>query len=178
MAAATARLAVRARALVLADGTTVSAAESASEQVTARLARALERTLELRAVYSTDGSVMVWAALPLEAVRQAVVGPRLAQEAGHSPITSIVVDASAVMTAPSLGIAIAVGAEAYQGPTVYTVDAGASRSDARLGVRSVAVTAERHENGVLYLAASDALDERELAEARATGALVLVVLGR
>lgn len=176
--AARERLGARARALVMADGTSVAAAEAANEQIAARLARAIERAVELRAVYSTDGSVMVWVALPLEAVRQAVSGPRVAAEGGHSPVTAIIVDATAVASAPALGMSLALGAEIYQGPTVFVATVQAASTDARLGVRSVSVAAERLENGVLHLVGSTALDERDLAESRATGALVLVVLGR
>jgi hypothetical protein len=159
-----------ARDLHLADGRELGAALEGEAK--ARFERALEAVLDQRVEHASDGSVVLAAALPLEAARAALSGASPPAGGERGP-TSIVVDAGRHLKRPALGVKLAAGSERYAGPTVF-----ATRSDAvgpdRLGDRPVRARASGYRGGALHLAGDDAAEQ--VAGARAAGALVVVEL--
>ena len=148
--------------------------------------------------YGSDGSVVLTAGLPLEAVRQAVrpgaavdamaldpsgqpaqqSAPGAARKAARrsapdtARITAVIVDARGVLDAPVLGLGLIAGAHAYDGPTVF--HGGVAAADARRGARPVRTRATALRDGRLVVD----LSARDLAVANAAQALVIVVLRR
>jgi hypothetical protein len=161
-----------ARDLHMADGRELGAALEGEAK--ARFERALEAVIDERVDHASDGSVVLAAALPLEAARAALSGasPPAGAEGERGP-TAIVVDAGHHLKRPALGVKLAAGSERYAGPTVF-----ATRSDAvgpdRLGERPVRAKATSYRGGALHLSGDDAAEN--LAGARAAGALVVVEL--
>jgi hypothetical protein len=89
--AARAKLAVDVAALPLATGAKVGdAAKDAA--VKARLADAVEHAMELSAEPETDGAWTVTLAVPIEAVRQAIAGPRKLGPDGDADDPVVIVD--------------------------------------------------------------------------------------
>ncbi len=100
-----ARLALRAavKALPLAGGGTVQD-KLTDPAIAARIDRAIAAALTETAVPETDGAWVVTLALPIEAVRQAIVGPRvLASDGDKGPAVIVVEDAAAK---PAIGTTI------------------------------------------------------------------------
>jgi hypothetical protein len=89
--AARAKLAAEVAALPLAKGGKVAdAAKDAA--VKARVAAAVEHAMELAAEPETDGSWKVTLAVPIEAVRQAITGPRTLPAGGDADPPVVIVD--------------------------------------------------------------------------------------
>ena len=97
-----ARAQLRAAALALPVAGGGKVADRASDPaVKARLDRAIGAAFEVAAEPETDGSWHVTLALPIEAVRQALAGPRALPAAGDSGPPVVVVDG--VSAAPAVG---------------------------------------------------------------------------
>ena len=129
IAQARARLDAAVRALPLAAGGTVGAALEASPEAAARFAAELERAPVVAAELHTDGSTQVTLALGVEAVRQALVGPRVIGGGGgggggagpgdDGPAVTWIIDATAARPAPAVGLALSVGGARWDGPVVW-----------------------------------------------------------
>lgn len=182
-AAAQARLRELARDLRLADGRTLGAALAKDAAAGARFDRALARSLDLSIDHTSDGSVVLSAGLPIEAVHAAASGPMdlptgagasvTAKAAASGLPTALVVAAGKHLAHPAIGVVLTAGNERYAGPTVFAgreqaVDA------ARVGARAVRLKVTRGTGGSLELAGGEAA--RTLADARAAGALVVILL--
>lgn len=184
---ARAGLDARARALTL-GGKTVAEHLENNDQARARLEQALEHLVELDISYGSDGSVVVTAGLPLEAVRVAVHGPSRPgpAEPGTTLPTAVIIDARKVMNTPMLGVAVNTPAGPRAAPTVFYRSIKAARADSRLGPRVVELTARSMDKAgaALHVAArgknkGDAGDSSDsLDRALETGALVVIVIGK
>jgi hypothetical protein len=89
--AARGKLAVAVAAMPVASGGRVSDAAKAAD-VKARLAAAVDHAMELAAEPETDGSWTVTLAVPIEAVRQAITGPRTLAPGGDADAPVVIVD--------------------------------------------------------------------------------------
>lgn len=97
-------LAAELAALPLAEGGTVKA-KLADPAIAKRIASAVERAYAISAEPETDGSWRVTMALPVEAIRQALIGPRaLAAGATDTGPAAIVVEGTTGK--PSLGVTV------------------------------------------------------------------------
>ncbi len=151
------------------------AAQLKSPAQKARFDRAIARALPRDVHYASDGSVMLRASVPVEALRLAVVGAPAASPLTTNPITAIVVDARGLPAKLAIGLGLVAGATRYAGPTVYHRGADSARKDARLGAKVLRVKAIRiTAKGDLQLAPS--LNASTLQNARDSGALVAIVL--
>jgi len=100
--AAKQQLAAQLPALPLASGGTLKA-KLVDKQIAARIARAVDAAITVAATPHTDGSWNVTLAVPIEAVRLALVGPRtVAKPDGDPPI--VIVEGSKAK--PAIGYAI------------------------------------------------------------------------
>jgi hypothetical protein len=164
---ARAMLAAAARALPWAAGGTVGEAVD-DKGAAAALEAAVARAAVTAADYLTDGSVRVTVALPIEAVRQALDGPRAvaAGAAVEGAVTAVVVDARGAKVAPAVGLAVG---EA-RGPVLV---AHAKPSAAVLGAKVVTVKATAARAGTLAVAGPHAADAKAAIEA---GALVVILV--
>jgi hypothetical protein len=119
--AARKRLAAALPALPLAAGGTLKAKMS-DPQLEARVARAVEAAIVVEADPETDGSWKVTMAVPIEAVRQAIAGPR----------TLAVEDGPAVVVVDGVGAKPAVGwmLGALAAPTIWVKELPAWAKDA------------------------------------------------
>ena len=179
------RLLATARALRM-DERLVGERADGDAAVAGRLAAAVARALDLAVDYGSDGSVVLTAGLPLEAVRQAVQpdapvdavvdatapGPP-AKPAAQAP-TAIIVDARGVLDAPALGLGLVAGAQEHVGPAVFHGGAAAAAADARRGARAARTRATALRDGRLVVD----LPGADLAAANAARALVIVIIGR
>ncbi len=130
--------------------------------------------IDERVEHASDGSVVLAAALPLEAARAALSGASPpAGAGGERGPTAIVVDAGRHLKRPALGVKLSAGSERYAGPTVFATRSEAVGAD-RLGERPVRAKASSYKGGALHLTGDDAAEQ--LAGARAAGALVVVEL--
>jgi hypothetical protein len=112
------RLAEAVQALPVAGGGTVQ--DAATGQAVRRLERAIARAPIDRSDLSSDGSARVEVVLGLEAVRQALTGPReLAPTTDEPTGATMVIDARAAPPAPAIGLAITAGTERWTGPVVF-----------------------------------------------------------
>lgn len=174
------RLLAAARALRMEDRL-VGAWADADAAVAGRLAAAVARVLDLAVDYGSDGSVVLTAGLPLEAVRLAVRGAGVedvtlgarARGSASRP-TSLIIDARGVLDAPVLGARVVAGAVEYAGPVVFHRQAGAAGADARRGARPVRARARAAEAGRLVVA----LAPEVVTAANSARALVIVIIGR
>jgi hypothetical protein len=164
-------LATAALTVPLASGTPLAGALSADPAARARLDRAIARALDVSVDWSTDGSTMVTAGLPLEAIRLALTGPPAPPVAADTAPTALVIDARALAPKPALGWTLSAGAERYAGPTIFHTDAAEADADPRLGPRPRKGTASKAAAGVIEL-----VDFTDLAAARKAGALVVILL--
>lgn len=98
--AARQRIAARLGALPLAAGGTL-ASKLADRAIKARLDAAVDAAITLAAEPETDGSWHVTLAVPLEAIRQAVTGPRVLPTAGDSGPPIVIVEG--VTVRPAIG---------------------------------------------------------------------------
>ncbi len=115
---ARARLAQVVRTLPVAGGGTV--AEAAVGAALARLERELARAPVAAVVLGTDGSARVEIALGLEAVRQALAGPRpLAPGRDQPDASTLVVDARATRLAPAIGLSLRAGGAGWDGAVIF-----------------------------------------------------------
>ncbi|HEU5055533.1 MAG TPA: hypothetical protein VFU21_03385 [Kofleriaceae bacterium] len=181
--AAQARLRELAKGLKLADGRTLAAALGKDKAAAARFDRAVARSLDLAVDHTSDGSVVLSAGLPIEAIRTAAGGPMdLPTGAGASAgarasaselPTALVVSAGKHLSRPAVGVVLTAGGERYAGPTVFASREAAVAAD-RLGPRPVRVKASGGSGGSLELAGAGAATH--LAGARAAGALVVIVV--
>jgi hypothetical protein len=179
------RLLTTARALRM-DDRLVGERADGDAAVAARLAEAVARALDLAVDYGSDGSVVLTAGLPLEAVRQAVQpdaprdvdakvdGAAAPGGASAQAPTAIIVDARGVLDAPVLGLGLVTGGHEHVGPAVFHGGAAAAAADARRGARAVRTRATALRNGRLVVD----LPGAELAAANAARALVIVIIGR
>jgi hypothetical protein len=187
---ARARLDSRARALTLGTRPVAEHIEN-NAPARARLERALQHVVELDVSYGSDGSVVVTAGLPLEAIRLAVHGPPrpAPAERENSLPTAVIIDARKVMNTPILGVALNTPAGPRAAPTVFYRSVKAARADARLGQRAISLTAARLDkaDAVLQVTApgkkkGDVIDSLvsldSLDQALETGALVVIVIGK
>jgi len=143
---ARAGLAEHARALPYAGADTadtVGLRLDSDEAARGRFQRAVERALDEDVAYGSDGSVVVTLALPVEAVRVAVVGPG-APPTGDGP-TAVVVDARGVLMQPAVGVRVG----DYGGPVVFHRNGKAAGRDARAGSQIVRVKANAFTDGAL-----------------------------
>lgn len=167
--AARARLKRLARDLALADGRELGAALQGD--AAERLERALDQLVDQSVEHASDGSVVLEAALPLEAARAAVFGPsEPAVPGSEKGPTSVVIDAGKHLKRPALGVKLAAGSERYAGPTVFAMPGDPIAAE-RLGSRPVRLHATGYRGGALQLGGDAAA---QLAEARGSGALVVV----
>ncbi len=167
---ARARLLAQARTVTWAGGDTVGDQIDAAPAAAARLARAVDRARDEDVDYSSDGSVVVRLALPLEAVRLAVTGAA-EPPVDAAGVTAIIVDAPD-LAAPRLGLSLSAGSDAYAGPTVFYRNAADAAADPRAGDRVVSATAGKVSGGAVDVGAVD------LAAWRRSQPLVIVVLGK
>ncbi len=170
---AAAALVTAARALAVPGGGTV--ADGLDAAALGRLEALAAAAVDVDTPWLPDGSVRVTRGLPLEAVRQLAAGPRVievswtgAAAADETP-TAIVVDARAVAVTPRLGVQVGQGATAAALPTVWRRTRPGAK-DAQLGARPLRVTATALDGATLVV------DGVDVAAARASGALVIVVV--
>lgn len=123
---ARARLLKAARAMKTAGGGTVGAAVDKDEAAAARLAVEIERAPVVAADLITDGSSRVTIALGIEAVRQALSGPRAAS-ADEKSVTWIV---EAKSVNPAVGWTVEVGGARWEGPMIWLHERGSPPADA------------------------------------------------
>ncbi len=90
-------------ALPLATGGTLGD-KLTDHQVKARIDRAVERAIPIEAEPETDGAWQVTMAVPIEAVRQALTGPRTLPATGDAGPPVVIVDG--VTAKPALGFAL------------------------------------------------------------------------
>jgi hypothetical protein len=159
-----AKLAAQARALPVAAGKTVGEHLDGDAAARARFERAIARALDEAIDYSSDGSVVVTLALPVEAVRIAVSGPA-APPTGTGP-TAVVVDARKVMTEPSVGVRVG----DYAGPVVFYRSVKAAARDRRAGGDVARSTAIGLSDGALAIEGD--------ADWAGAAPLLLVVIGK
>jgi hypothetical protein len=172
--AARARLAELARGLPLAAGGTVGEALDKDPAAAARLAAALSRSLDVEVDYSSDGSVVLRAGLPVEAIRLALAGaPRAPDAHADGSPTALVVDARKLPARPAVGAELAWGKERFAAPVVYHLSPEKALADPRVGDRAVRVEAIGLDRGVIQVP-----DDVRLAAARRAGALVVVLVSR
>lgn len=111
--------------LPVASGGTVAAAAKGDAAIQERLSRAVANAVTLAAEPETDGSWRVTLAVPIEAVRQAIVGPRpIAAGADDTGPAVVVVDG--VTSKPAVGWKVA-GLDA---PTLWVTAVPAWAKDA------------------------------------------------
>jgi hypothetical protein len=133
-------------------------------------ARRLVHDLEVR--YSSDGSVEVTLALPLEAVRQALeTQSAAAPTMDEIAPTAVIVDLGKLDVAPALGVTLQAGGTRLIGPTVWHKDGKAAAEDPRAGARVLAARATAAKGGVITIET----DEPKLGAAARAGALVVIV---
>lgn len=174
------RLLAAARGLRMEDRP-VGAWADADAALAERLAAAVARALDLAVEYGSDGSVVLTAGLPLEAVRLAVRGAVVedvalaarAPGAAAQP-TSLIIDARGVLDAPVLGVRVVAGAAEYAGPVVFHRQVGVAGADARRGARPVRARARSAESGRL----SVELSPEVVIAANSARALVIVIIGK
>ena len=178
------RLLATARALRM-DERLVGERADGDAAVAGRLAAAVARALDLTVDYGSDGSVVLTAGLPLEAVRQAVqpdapvdavveAAPGSSAKPAAQAPTAIIVDARGVLEAPVLGLGLVTGGHEHVGPAVFHGGAAAAAADARRGARAARTRATALRDGRLVVD----LPGAELAAANAARALVIVIIGR
>jgi len=168
---ATAELSKRAKALPWVDGGTLGA-QLKLEHQKRRFARVLQRALARDVRYASDGSVMLQAAVGLEALRLAIVGSPIAARRAKKRITAIVVLVGKHRVAQRVGVALWSGAELYAGPTVYY---RRRPGKAILGDKVLTGKVTRVDgNGNLLL--GPPMTAELLKNARDSGALVAIVL--
>ena len=166
------RLEAAARKLPVAGGKTVGQRADADKEIARRLQAAMAHTVDLDIDYGSDGSVVVEAALGLDALRAAVFGPDPAGDASDAKaISAVIVDARKLKLAPAIGLSLAAGSERYRGPTIYVTSADAIRKDGRAGKAPIDAVATGLDQGSLAIS----LAPDKLASARRAGALVVVV---
>ena len=110
--------------LPVAGGGTVGA-KAKDKAVRARLARAVDQAITLAAEPETDGAWRVTLAVPIEAVRQAIAGPRVLGPDGDKGSAVIVVEGAGAAK-PAVGWTVA-GLEA---PTLWVADVPGWAKDA------------------------------------------------
>jgi hypothetical protein len=110
--------------LPVAGGGTVGA-KAKDKDVKARLARAVDHAITLAAEPETDGAWRVTLAVPIEAVRQAIAGPRALGPDGDKGSAVIVVEGAGAAK-PAVGWTVA-GLEA---PTLWVADVPGWAKDA------------------------------------------------
>lgn len=101
--AARVKLAAEVATLPLAGGGTVAKAQQ-DAAVKARLERAIAAAIRVDWTLHTDGSAHVTLAVPIEAVRQAIAGPRAVAPAGDTDPAVVVVEGVALR--PALGVTV------------------------------------------------------------------------
>jgi hypothetical protein len=142
----------------------VGAAADGDAAIAARLAAEVERAAVASAELGTDGSAKVTVALGVEAIRQAVTGPRVVTGAdGDDAAKVFVIDGSKTRPSPAVGLALEIGGTRWDGPLVWVRD----RADAPAGT-VVAATAGTATKGVLAVSG--------ISTAPPAGALVVVVV--
>ena len=181
--AAQARLRELAKGLKLADGRSLAAALGKDKAAAARFERAVARSLDLAVDHTSDGSVVLSAGLPIEAIRAAASGPMdlptgagassSAKAAASELPTALVVTAGKHLTRPAVGVLLTAGGERYAGPTVFASRETAVAADL-LGRRPLRLKAGGGTGGSLQLAGPEAA--RQLADARAAGAPVVILV--
>jgi hypothetical protein len=138
-----------------------------------RLVRAAKQTLDLDIDYSSDGSVVLEAGLPIEAIRAAVHGPDSPPAAAQDgAMAALVIDARKLTVTPVVGISVTIGGERYRGPTIYALNAKSVAKDPRFKGKRTTVRATSYEAGALTLSG----DESVVSEARGAGAAVVVLI--
>ncbi len=183
-AQARARIAAAAEQLTI-EQRPLSAWIAADATAAARFARALSEAIDLDLSYGSDGSVILRAAVPVEALRAAIRGAPVQaiaepKETVGSPArarpkpapTAIIVDARAVLTEPALGLALVAGGKRYSGPTVFYRRRLPKSARARGGARALRAKATSRRAGDLTVA----LKPARLAAAKAAHAVVIVLL--
>lgn len=168
-------LAKQARSLPWAGGGDVGAQLRTAAQKR-RFDRVIARSLARDVDYASDGSVMLRAAAPVEAIRLAIVGspqpPALAAP-GTQQLTALVVDATRLAIEPRVNMALVAGSERYEGPTVYHRRPNPATTlwgDRVIRVKAIRATT----SGQMIL--DPGFATARLAAAREAGALVVIML--
>lgn len=182
---AKARLMAQASTIML-HGQTLAEHMGHRAQIKKRLEHAVDQAVELDVEHASDGSVVMTAGLPLEAVRLAVRPDDAKPPAAirKNTATTILVDARGVLAHPALGIEIITSKGPMAGPTVFHAQPKAARADARLGDRVIEARAKKlvHEQGrpglQLELQGKARASPDDVARALETGALILIVIGK
>lgn len=171
---AQARLLAGAKKLKTADGKTVGKLADGDKQIAARLERVAQQSIDLDIDYSSDGSVVLEAGLPIEAVRAAVYGADAPPEgAEDGAIAALVVDARKLRKLrPVIGLAVSAGGSRYRGPVVFSDDAKSIAGDARFAGTRTRVEAAKLDGDSLVI--SDG--ESAVAAAKRAGAPVVVLV--
>ncbi len=112
--AARKQLAAQLPALPLATGGTLKA-KLGDKQLAAQIAEAVEAAITLEAIPHTDGSWNVTLAVPIEAVRVALAGPRKPTAADEDPAVIVV---ESVKAKPAIGYTVG----GIAAPTVWSKD--------------------------------------------------------
>jgi hypothetical protein len=141
----------------------------------ARLEASAAAAVDVDTQWLPDGSVRIERGLPIEAVRQAIAGPREvspawagATDAKDAP-TAIIVDATGTKLTPRVGVALGDGTTEVALPTVWRTKKPGDK-DPVLGAEPVRVKAKKLDGATLVV------DGVDLAAASAAGALVVVVV--
>ena len=181
------RLLARASALQVDDQTI--AVHARDEQVAARLRDAVDHAIDVAIDHGSDGSIVLTAGLPLEAVRLAVTGiptsTVAASRPARKPPTAILIDARGVLEQPALGLQIEVDGTSYAGPAVFYRELGRARLDSRAGERVIRGRATGKRDSRLLLATGKAAGKNaggvsgaSIEAAATAGALVIIVIGK
>jgi hypothetical protein len=147
--AARAQLRARVMTLALASGGKVldHAKDAAVKE---RLERAIEEAFALAAEPGTDGSWNVTMAVPIEAVRQAITGPRKLPEHGDEGPAVVVIDS--VAAAPAVGWTV----DGLQAATLWVTDVPdyaktAARVHGRAGASNISVSGMKGSTSTLFV---------------------------
>lgn len=169
------RLAEAARGLPLAAGGTVG--QALDDAGRARLERAIEGAVEVEVDYGSDGSVVLTAGLPIEAVRLALAGLPGPTAVPDDAPTGLIVEVAGLVKEPAVGFVLAIDDTEYAGPVVFHQRLAGAAADPRLGDGAVRGRVAARDGATLRLAAGPELDAQLLARAAAAGAPVAIVIG-
>jgi len=158
----------QARGLPVAAGGTVGERLEADDAALQRFDRVVARALDESVDYGSDGSVVVVLALPVEAVRGALVGPSAAP--AEQTATALLIVATSAMKNPEIGVGIRGKDGEYSGATVFYRDKRAAAKDSRLGELTIKRAATGRDGAFLVVEADLQLG--------ASQPLVVVVIGQ
>jgi hypothetical protein len=140
------RLMERARLLLAADGSSSADLAPARERA---LAQAVAHVIDLELSYASDGSVVLQAGLPLEALRLGLQGvpAYVPIEPGSVPYQSVVIDAHGQLARPVFGVRVLSPDGPLAGPTVFHQSLKQALADPRIGDRILVVRGDKAASG-------------------------------